>query len=342
MIGVGIVGAGFWPRLAQLPAFTSIPGWNVVGIASARRSSAEQLAADFGIPRVYDDYTQLIDDDDVQVVDIVTPNYLHREIAVRAFEAGKDVICIKPLAHTLADAEAIVEAAARHGRRLFYAENVLFTPALRAFKELVDAGTYGDVFRTKSINGVGVPHGAWFFDPALSGGGCIVDMAVHGLAFLDWFSGQSGVRSVSAEAGTFLHTQHSVEDTSVIMLRYDDERMGQTEDSWATPGGFDLRYEAFGTAGHGFVDLLYGHPIRSVVDRNVQGESNATRYHAVDPHHIKDGHHAMMQHFLDVLLHEAPLESGAVEGFRVMQLVEAAYASVGSGRPQRGTLVTAV
>ena len=340
MIGVGIVGAGFWPRLAQLPAFTSIPGWNVVGIASGRRSSAERLAADFGIPRVYDNYTQLIDDDHVQVVDIVTPNYLHREIAVRAFEAGKDVICIKPLAHTRADAEAIVNAAAAHGRRLFYAENVLFTPALRAFKQLADAGTYGELFRTKSVNGVGVPHGEWFFDPALSGGGCIVDMAVHGLAFLDWFSDHAAVRTVSADAGTFLHTQHAVEDTSVIMLRFDDDRMGQTEDSWATPGGFDLRYEAFGTAGHGFVDLLYGHPIRSIVDRNVQGESNASRYHAVDPHHIKDGHRAMMQHFLEVLVDGVPLESGALEGLRVMQLVEAAYASVRSGAPTRVDLVT--
>jgi predicted dehydrogenase len=342
MIGVGIVGAGFWPRLAQLPAFASIPEWEVVGIASGRRSSAESLAADFGIPRVYDDYSQLIDDDDIAVVDIVTPNYLHREIAVRAFEAGKDVICIKPLAHTLADAHAIVEAAHRHGRRLFYAENVLFTPALRAFKDLVDGGTYGEVFRTKSINGVGAPHGEWFFDPALSGGGCIVDMAVHGLAFLDWFSGHAGVRHVFAEAGTFLHTQHAVEDTSVIQLRFDDDRLGQTEDSWATPGGFDLRYEAFGTVGHGFVDLLYGHPIRSVVDHNVQGESNATRYHAVDPHHLKDGHQRMLEHFRDVILTGVPLESGGLEGLRVMQLVDAAYRSVRSGVPERVDLLTHV
>ena len=340
MIGVGIVGAGFWPRLAQIPAFASIPGWNVVGIASARRSSAHALAADFGIPRVYDDYTQLIDDDDVQVVDIVTPNYLHREIAVRAMAAGKDVICIKPLAHTLTDAEAIVEAARTYGRRLFYADNVLFTPALRAFKALADAGTYGDIFRTKSINGVGVPHGSWFFDPALSGGGCIVDMAVHGFAFLDWFADYAGVNSVYAQAGTFVHTRYPVEDTSVVQLRLDDGRMAQTEDSWATPGGFDLRYEAFGSVGHGFVDLLYGHPIRSVVDRNVEGESNATRYHAVDPHHIKDGHRDMMQHFLDVLVEGVPLQSGAREGLRVMQLVDASYRSIDSGAPQKVRLAT--
>lgn len=337
---VGIVGAGFWPRLVQLPAFRSIPGWEVTGIASGRRASAEALATQFGIPKVYDDYRQLIDDDEVDVVDIVTPNHLHREIAVRALAAGKHVICIKPLAHTLADAEAMVEAADRYGRQLLYAENILFTPALRAFKRLVDDKAYGDPFRFTSNQGVGVPHGEWFFDPALSGGGCIIDMAVHGLAFLDWFSDHAGVRSVHAEAGTFVHTTHAVEDTSVLQLRFDDGRMGQTADSWATPGGFDLRYEAYGSAGHGFVDLLHGHPIRSFVDGHLEGGASGVRYQAVDEHFIKDGHRAMMQHFLDVLVDGVPLESGALEAFRVMQLVEAAYGSVKSGRPSRVNLVT--
>lgn len=339
---VGVVGAGFWPRLVQIPAFLSIPGWDVVGIASGRRASAEALAAEFGIRKVYDDYTALIDDDEVDVVDIVTPNHLHREIAVRAMAAGKDVICIKPLAHTLEDAEAIVVAAEKYGRKLLYAENVLFTPALRAFKKLVDEGTYGDVFRFRSTHGVGVPHGEWFFDPALSGGGCIVDMAVHGLAFLDWFSGGAEVRSIQAEAATFIHTAHPVEDTSVLQLRYADDRMGQTEDSWATPGGFDLRYEAYGTTGHGFADLLYGHPIRSFVGGNVEGDANGVRYHPVEQHFIKDGHRAMMQHFLDVLTRDVPCESGALEGFRVMQLVEAAYASIRSGAPSRVDLITGI
>jgi predicted dehydrogenase len=340
MIGVGIVGAGFWPRLVQIPAFQSIPGWDLVGIASGHRLNAESVAADFGIRKVYDTYEQLIDDDSVEVVNIATPNYLHREIAVRAMAAGKDVICIKPLAHTLSDAEAIVTASEKYGRRLFYAENILFTPALRTFKALVDRGIYGDIFRIKSIQGVGKPHGSWFFDRRLSGGGCVIDMAVHGLAYLDWFSGKAAVSSIHAEVGTFLHTSHPVEDTSVLQLRFEDGRMGQTEDSWATPGGFDLRYEAYGSTGHGLVDLLYGHPIRSVTGGNVEGDSNSQSYHAVYEHFIKDGHRDMMQHFLDVIVKGVPNESGALEGFRVMQLVDAAYHSVRIGIPSRVELIT--
>lgn len=339
MVGVGVVGAGFWPRLAQLPAFQSIPGWEIVGIASRARGNAEKLAREFGIPKVFADYSELIEDDDVDVVDIVTPNHLHREIAVRAMAAGKDVICIKPLAHTLEDAEEMVSASQRYQRRLFYAENVVFTPALRTFKRLVDEDTYGQLFRRKALHGVGVPHAQWFFDPELSGGGCVIDMAVHGLAFLDWFSGKAPVRSLFAIADTFVHTQYPVEDTSVIQVRYEDGSIGQTEDSWATPGGFDLRYEVFGTKGHGFADLLYGHPIRSVVDGHAEGGSTRLRYHSAEDHFIKDGHRAMMQHFLDVLIHGVPCESGALEGLRAMQMVDAAYRSIRSGAPTRVDLV---
>lgn len=338
MIGVGIVGAGFWSRLVQIPSFQAIPGWDLVGIASGRKERALEAAREFGIRKAYDDYEQLIDDPEVQVVDIVTPNYLHREIAVRALEAGKDVICIKPLAHTLRDAEAIVEAAEHNGRQVFYAENVNFTPVLNRFKALIGDGSYGDVFRFKSMHGVGGPHAPWFFDPELSGGGCIIDMAVHGLAFLDWFSDKAEVRSVYTEAATFVHTAHTVEDTSVIQLRFDDDRMGQTEDSWSTPGGYDGRYEAFGTRGHGFVDLLYGHPIRSITGGNEEGGSSGLAFEAVDEHFVKDGHLGMMQHFLDVLEQAIPSRSTAIDGLRIMQLVDAAYNSVRSGKPSRVTL----
>ena len=131
-------------------------------------------------------------------------------------------------------------------------------------------------------------------------------------------------------------------DASLVQLRFDDDRWGQTEDMWATPGGMDLRYEAYGTAGHGFVDLLHGHPIRSVTGGDEEGGSNALRYHPVDPHFVKDGHRDMLRHFRDVLVDGVPCESGALEGLRVMQLVDAAYASVRSGRPSRVELTTSL
>ena len=333
-IGVGIVGAGFWSKLVHIPALQLLPGFRLVGIASGHRANAEATARETGIGKTYVDYRQLIDDPDIAVVDIVTPNFLHREIAVAAMAAGKDVIVIKPLALNLAEAGAIMDAAAKYGRKVFYAENVPFTPSLIAFKGLVDQGIYGRLFRTKSMHGVGKPHADWFSDPAKSGGGAIIDMAVHGMAFQNWFADGAAPVSIHAEAGTFVH-DFPVEDTSILTMRYADGRIAQLEDSWSLPGGFDGRYEVFGTRGHGFLDLLYGHPIRSVLGGNSEGGSNSIHYHAVEDHFIKDGHLGMMAHFLDCLTQDIACRSSGADGFLIMQMVDAAYRSLQTGAPAK-------
>ena len=330
-VGVGIVGGGNWARFIHIPALTRLPGYQLIGVTASTPERAQKIATDFNLPKGYEDNRELINDPAVQVVDILTPNYLHRPIALAALRAGKDVIIIKPIAMGLAEAGEIVDTAERLGRKIYYAENVPFIPAIVAFKALVDQGLYGKVFRLKSMHGTGGPHSAWFSDPKKSGGGCIMDMGVHGLSFLQFFAGGAEPLSVYAEAGAFVH-DYPVEDTSVMIVKYDDGKLAQTEDSWSVPGGFDSRYEVFGTLGHGFVDLLYGHPIRSVLGGNLEGGSNAVQFHAVDDHVVKDGHLAMMSHFLDCIEHDAPCRSNGEDGYKIMRLVDAAYGSLRAGK----------
>jgi predicted dehydrogenase len=152
-------------------------------------------------------------------------------------------------------------------------------------------------------------------------------MAVHGLSFLQWMAGNSKPVRVVAEAGTFVHPQE-VEDTSVILVRFENGIIGQTEDSWSLVGGFDSRFEVFGTKGHAMVDLLYSHPIRSALGQAKEGGANALHFHPVDDHFVKDGHVEMMQHFLACLEGDRPCRSTGEDGLRVMELVDAAYRSV--------------
>src|SRR5258707_6664893 len=121
-IGICMVGGGFWARLVQMPALLSIPGIEVVSVVSSSEASAASLAKAFGIKRWSIDYAAAIAAPDVDVVDILAPNYLHAPIAIAAAEAGKHVICIKPLATTVADADRMLAAAAKAGVRLLYAE----------------------------------------------------------------------------------------------------------------------------------------------------------------------------------------------------------------------------
>ncbi len=332
MIGVGMVGTGFWAKMVQLPVFDQMPDFKVMGILSRQPANARKTAEKFGIPKTYETLEQLVLDPAVQLVNICAPNHLHCELALSAFEHGKDVICIKPLASNLADAKEMVQAAERSACRLFYAENVNFIPALSRLKEMVDAGTYGKLFRIKACQGIGQPHADWFQNRQLSGGGCLIDMAVHGLAFLNWFAGQSPAVRIHAEAGTFLHP-YEVEDTSVIVVRFANGMIGQTEDSWSLAGGFDSRFEIFGTKGHAHLDLLSGHPIRSALGGTSEGGGSLFHYHASEEHFVKDGHLAMFRHFRDCLLTGAQCRSTGADGLRIMELVEAAYQSIGQQRP---------
>jgi predicted dehydrogenase len=124
-----------------------------------------------------------------------------------------------------------------------------------------------------------------------------------------------------------------VEDTSVIIIRFANGMIGQTEDSWSLAGGFDSRFEIFGTKGHAHLDLLSGHPIRSALGGASEGGGSLFHYHAIDEHFVKDGHLAMFEHFHDCLLTGEQCESTGADGLRIMELVDAAYQSIGQQRP---------
>jgi predicted dehydrogenase len=202
-VGICVVGAGFWATNMHLPAFALIPATRVVSVVAASEASARRAAAQFDIERWSTDLATAIEAPDVDIVDIVAPPFMHAEAVRLAARAGKDAICIKPLGRSVAEAEEILAEVARAGTRLFYAENVPFIPAVREAKRLVDAGHIGDVFRVKASEGIGHPHSDWFFNPELSGGGAVLDMAVHSIEFCRFFAGGS-VATVSAETGTFV------------------------------------------------------------------------------------------------------------------------------------------
>jgi predicted dehydrogenase len=113
------VGTGFWAKMIQLPVFDQIPDFKVIGILAREPAKARKTAERFGVPKTYETPEQLVSDSAVQIVNICAPNHLHREFALAAFEHGKDVICIKPLASNLAAAKEMVEAAEKSGRACF-------------------------------------------------------------------------------------------------------------------------------------------------------------------------------------------------------------------------------
>ena len=139
---IGVIGAGGIVRASHLPAYKSV-GWDVVRIASRTKEAAKAAADEFGILAASADFGDVIADESVEVVDISLPPHLQREVAEAAFAAGKHVLIQKPMATTLDEAEAIVEAAEQSGLKLAVNQNGRWDPAIRACRELVTRGVFG-------------------------------------------------------------------------------------------------------------------------------------------------------------------------------------------------------
>ena len=125
------------------------------------------------------------------MVDICLPNYLHHEACLKAAAAGKHVIIEKPLAVSLEQADEMIEACSSRGLKLMYAEELCFAPKYERVRQMVQAGAVGDVYMLKQSEKHNGPHSPWFYKKETAGGGVMMDMGCHAMAWFPLDDGQS-------------------------------------------------------------------------------------------------------------------------------------------------------
>jgi predicted dehydrogenase len=183
-------------------------------------------------------------DADVDGVVIATPSALHAGQAIAALERGLAVFCQKPLARTALETQRVVDAARANDRLLGVDLSYRFTEGMRRIRELVHAGTLGDVYAVDLVfhNAYG-PDKPWFFDPALSGGGCVIDLGVHlvdlALWTLDFPSVTNTASRLFAKGQPLASLTDTVEDYAVARLDLSTGATIQLACSWNLPAGCD-------------------------------------------------------------------------------------------------------
>ncbi|HEX2172674.1 MAG TPA: Gfo/Idh/MocA family oxidoreductase [Dehalococcoidia bacterium] len=180
-IGWGIIGTGQFAERCIVPGIKGTAGAELRGISSRDLGRARAFAQTHDIPAAYDSVDALLRDDSIQAVWITTPHAAHVDLAIRAAEAGKHVLCEKPLATTVEDARRMVEAAARHGVRLGTGFHLRHHPLVRSARERIAQGEIGDLVMARgewTLAGSTFPA-PWRQDPDLAGGGIVVGTAVH-------------------------------------------------------------------------------------------------------------------------------------------------------------------
>jgi len=218
-------------------------------VYSRSRERARAFAERWGIPKWTDNLEAAIRDPEVDVVVIGLPNHQHLEATEIAADAGKAVLCTKPLARTAAEARRMLEAVERAGVFHGYLEDLVYTPKTLKALEAVRNGAIGQVLWVRSRETHPGPHSAWFWDPRLAGGGVIIDMGCHCIEIIRAFIGK-GIRPVEVMcwADTLVHPIDG-EDHGIGLIRFANGAVGQFEVSWAFRGGMDLRDEVAGTHG---------------------------------------------------------------------------------------------
>ncbi len=302
---------------------THLPDAELVAIADdneARgRAAAEQFGAEFTA-----DYRDVLARDDIDAVVICSENVRHAELTIAAAEAGKHVLCEKPLATTMEDAQAMIDACAKAGVKLQTAFPVRFNAAAVAFRDAIRAGRVGTPLAVIARNPGTCPM-SWFVDPDLAGGGAVMDHTVHVIDVLRHIF-EAEVTEVYAEADTRIY-DIPVDDTGLVMFRMSNGLRGSLDTSWSRPknwpiwGGVEI--EVIGEKGvlklEAFNDNL------EIAEIDGPTYSWQSVEHSGDPE--------MVAAFIDSVKRDAPVQVSGEDGMRAMQVALAAYESVRSHEP---------
>ena len=244
LLGTGLIGRFYTMSLQNFRGKDEIKV-----VCASREEEAAKFAKEFGIPRWTDDIAAAVQDPEIDTVIVGIPNYLHKKAVFLAAEAGKAILCTKPLAMSGPEALEMLEAVEKAGVFQGYLEDLVYTPKTLKALQSTQKGALGKVLWARSCETHGGPHSDWFWTKELSGGGAIVDMGCHCIEIARNFIGK-GIRPVEITcwADTQVHPIDA-EDHAVGLVRYENGAIGQFEVSWTFRGGMDLRDEVSGTDG---------------------------------------------------------------------------------------------
>ena len=244
MLGTGLIGDFYTMTLHGQRGRDRV---QVVYSRSDERGQAFKQRWD--IPNSTTSMEEAINHPDTDVVVIGLPNFLHEEAITLAADAGKAILCTKPLARDAAEAKRILDKVEAAGVFAGYLEDLCYTPKTLKAIESVRAGAIGDVTWVRSRETHPGPHSAWFWDKDKAGGGAIVDLGCHCIEIIRSFAGKDNRPvEVMCWADTLVHPIKA-EDNAIALIKFESGAIGQFEVSWTFRGGMDLRDEVAGTEG---------------------------------------------------------------------------------------------
>jgi predicted dehydrogenase len=337
VVRLGLLGSGFVADF-YLDGLRDVPGTRVVANYSRSAERAAAFGQRRGIERQYTEMADLCADPDVDMVVVALPNHLHLEAVRLAAGAGKAIVCTKPLARSGPEAAEMVRIARDAGVLAGYAETEVFSPNVMKAREMIEAGSIGDVLSVRAREAHSGPHAEHFWNAELAGGGALLDMGCHTIEAARYFFGKDDpVTEAFAWGATLTHGDKTTgEDNAVAMLKFAGGGISITEASWSAKGGMELRNEIVGSDGRLITDStatsIWGFIAKPAGYLMEKADAETGFVYPIPDEARHYGYQEELRHFVECYRTGAQPRETFVDGYIVNVILDACYRSMRSGR----------
>ena len=339
MLNIGVIGCGKIAQVRHIPEYAANENCTLTAFFSPNAKRAEDMAAKYG-GKVYASAEELFADPEIDAVSICAANYAHAELSIKALEAGKHVLCEKPMAVTLEDCEAMLAAAEKAGKRLMIGQNQRLAKAHLCAKELLEQGEIGKVVSFRSSFGHGGPEtwsispgkDTWFFDKKRAAMGAMADLGIHKTDLLRFLLGQDVVRTTARLCTLDKRGPNDeligVDDNAFCIYEMSGGAFGTMTASWTYYGAEDNSTMLYGTEG---IMRIYDDPAHSIVVVKADG---SRKFYDVEQIQTNDNQTAsgVIDEFVAAVSEERPSILDAADVINSMKAVFASIRSAEEGR----------
>ncbi len=352
MVKVALIGCGGIAKGAHISGYKNIKNAEVVAVCDILPERMDEAENKLGKKvKKYTDYKELIDKEDIDMVDICTPNYLHADIAIYALEHGVHAFSEKPDTISVERVLDMKKAQEESGKHLMVMRNNRYWPSSKELKAMVDSGEFGDIYtgRCGWIRRRGIPgKGGWFTTKELSGGGPLIDLGVHMIDLAIYLMGNPRAVSVSGstynkfadseEKSDSLHSKFGdavedgvfdVEDLAIGFIKFENGASLQIEFSWASnikreTTFVELRGTKLGAKWANGSYEVYDGKKGSVLKNTAKKLGQYSKY--------KNIHGANLQHFVNVIENKEKPDFTIDQGVNMIKILNAIYESAETGK----------
>lgn len=327
---VAVIGLGSIAKHRHLIEYAANEHAEIVAVCDIVGERADTIAEQYGAI-AYTDYKELLQKEQVDIVSVCLPNYLHAPVSIAALEANAHVLCEKPMATSREEAEEMIAAAEKSGKKLMIGHNQRFVASHKKAKELIASGEIGKIYSFRTAFGHGGPEtwsaegtNSWFFDKERAFIGAMGDLGVHKADLLRYILGEEFVE-VAAFVETSAKENATVDDNAALILKSESGIIGTLAASWAytTEDNSTVIY------GEKAILRLEDDPVNNLVIQYKTGEVVKYELEAIQSN--EDGGQTstgVIDHFVDAIRNDSePLINGS-EGKKSLEIILGALESV--------------